>query len=489
MKPMRVVFLSLVVAGANACGSAPPVAFSVTDRRVLPPISVGATSTTALDVAPEPLVLAEQKHSSDVKEARLPNGLRILVLERTAMPTESVALVIRQGSVHAKQGVAALYGSTLLGREEREQLFYLGADREQDVGSDAITVRAHALAPLTRSVIAAFARSLKRPGFYEGDLDDAKKQQRNELQESLESPTGAAGSQLRQAVFGAASPYATRTLGGTTASIDAIREEDLATFHAGVTGPNTTLAFAGPLPLAECVRIAGAYFSSLSAAKVPRAPTMTAPPTTSQITILDRPTASQSNIAIGFSGAAEGDERARSLEVVASMLARGLSGRLALKVRQEHGFSYGVSADNANYREAGIFTIESSVESSKTAESIASIATELRTLGTSVPAKTETTRAATAAAGESVQDQQTNERALNALVYLGTYDISLAEFERRPGLGSITPEMVQRGVSQTLDMSKAQIVIVGDAAKIEKSVRDLNLGPVKVVKMPAGSGS
>ena len=48
---------------------------------------------------------------------------------------------------------------------------------------------------------------------------------------------------------------------------------------------------------------------------------------------------------------------------------------------------------------------------------------------------------------------------------------------------AITKADVERVAKKYLNLDKISIVIVGDRVKIEKNVQNLNLGPVKVIKI------
>ena len=52
-----------------------------------------------------------------------------------------------------------------------------------------------------------------------------------------------------------------------------------------------------------------------------------------------------------------------------------------------------------------------------------------------------------------------------------------------PKIQAVTAADVERAAKQYLVKDKFAVVVVGDLAKIEKPIRDANLGPVRIVKL------
>lgn len=455
------------------CTNVPP-AFSVADRRILPPATFASngepiTQKTMPAALQTSAVILPTRPS--IREARLSNGVRVLGLELQGMPTESVSMIVRRGAVDAKPGVADLYARTILPFEELGRLAYVGAQLRRSVQSESIVLQASLLAALTGTAVSVFAHALAEPGFANDTLVERAKQERIAAHHMrMETPVSMARGALLEQLFGKASPYAVdeQQVPESTLALD---EADLEAFHSHVSAANITLAFVGALPFEHCVESAQRQFGRLGRAEASRRPVQIQKPEQAQIVILDRPHASQSTLAIGFLGASSHDPNRATLDVLGGVLARGLSGRLALKIRQEHGFTYGVTTTNLNLHDAGAFMLQSSVETAKTADTLRIIFSELETLGNQSLTQDEVERAIAGVTSDSLAE------VLHDLAQLG---VSIDTFERQPKAASVTPEMVQRTAHVLLEGSKVQIVIVGDAETIEKPLRALNLAAVVV---------
>ena len=70
---------------------------------------------------------------------------------------------------------------------------------------------------------------------------------------------------------------------------------------------------------------------------------------------------------------------------------------------------------------------------------------------------------------------------LSELVIYGLPDSFFSDYI--PKIQAVTAADVERAAKQYLVKDKFAVVVVGDLAKIEKPIRDANLGPVRIVKL------
>lgn len=88
------------------------------------------------------------------------------------------------------------------------------------------------------------------------------------------------------------------------------------------------------------------------------------------IRIVDDRGAAQSVVSIGAVGVPAGDRDGPALDVLSAALGFSLSSRLSLKIRGEHGLSYNVEMSSRQWRGHGLVEVETSVETSRTADAI-----------------------------------------------------------------------------------------------------------------------
>jgi predicted Zn-dependent peptidase len=92
----------------------------------------------------------------------------------------------------------------------------------------------------------------------------------------------------------------------------------------------------------------------------------------------------QAHIAIGFHGVPFGHKDARALSLLATILGRGLSSRLAQKLREELGAAYYVGAGNDMHSDYGVFEITAGVDRTRINEILKEISRILIDLKTTI---------------------------------------------------------------------------------------------------------
>src|SRR5204863_8182868 len=120
------------------------------------------------------------------------------------------------------------------------------------------------------------------------------------------------------------------------------------------------------------------------------APARTAVPTArqltaGQLTIVDMPSAEQSQIRIGWVGVPRSTSDYFPLLVLNTILGGSFTSRLNQNLREEHGYSYGASSRFDMRLSAGPFLAAAGVQSDKTGESVKEFFNELDRIGTLIP--------------------------------------------------------------------------------------------------------
>ncbi|MCR4274752.1 MAG: insulinase family protein [Candidatus Campbellbacteria bacterium] len=141
--------------------------------------------------------------------------------------------------------------------------------------------------------------------------------------------------------------------------------------------PKTTVVVAGNVSVAETEKKIATYFSHLPKAKyVPRAKTKEHQKTP-QLLLKAKKT-DQTHFVLGFRSFDLFDKRIPTLEVLATILGRGMSSRLFRKLRDEMGVCYYVRAGDETSTDTGVFKIASGVDTKRFEEVLQEILNQVR---------------------------------------------------------------------------------------------------------------
>lgn len=200
-----------------------------------------------------------------------------------------------------------------------------------------------------------------------------------------------------------------------------------------------------------------------------------------QIYLVDRPEAAQSEIRIGRIGVPRLTENYYEILVMNTILGGSFASRLNQNLREEHGYSYGARSSFSFRPLAGPFIAGAAVQSAVTDKALVEFMKELNGILEPVTDQ-ELTRAKNYVALRFPENFQTVSRIANQLTQMVTYNLPDDYFNNYvKRVLSVTKEDVQRVAKKYLDPEKVAIIVVGDQKKIEKGVRDLNLGQVNAM--------
>ncbi|HEY1404331.1 MAG TPA: pitrilysin family protein, partial [Pyrinomonadaceae bacterium] len=304
-------------------------------------------------------------------ERTLPNGLRVVVVERSNMPLVSAALMIRNGGeVDPPQlaGVADMTASLLTkGTQTRtapqiaEAIEALGGSIESGARWDASTANVGVMSSRIDNAMEILADVVRRPTFKDEEIERLRAQYLDDLTVALGQPGSIARYVASRVVFGD-TPYG-HPLSGTPESIVKIKRDDIVKMHATYYRPdNAILVIGGDIAAADAFKTAERFFGDWQkpAAPLPAPSARTNEPMTTRlprIVVVDKPDAGQAAVLVARTGISRTDP-AFFPGIVANSVLSGYSGRLNQEIRIKRGLSYGARSALETRREAGPFTAE-----------------------------------------------------------------------------------------------------------------------------------
>ncbi|HEU0080860.1 MAG TPA: pitrilysin family protein [Candidatus Paceibacterota bacterium] len=174
---------------------------------------------------------------------------------------------------------------------------------------------------------------------------------------------------------------ASRDVLGTKATVRAITRQDLVDYRAAqYTGPNTVVTIAGGVSEEEMLSWAKETFSGLSS-NVPRPelPTRSREQTAPETVFVDKDT-DQAHLILAWRTFERSDPDRYVVGMIKNLLRSGMSSRLFIKLRDEMGSGYYVSASHATHTTFGFFAVSTGTMHERVPEIVQAILDETERL-------------------------------------------------------------------------------------------------------------
>lgn len=432
--------------------------------------------------SPPPAAPLEPPVFPPFQEARLSNGLQLVVVERHSQPVVSLSLAIPAGSAYdpaGKDGVAGMVAGLLTkGAGERgadqiaDAIEGVGGSLSAGAGRDFLTIHATTLSPDAQLAFSLLADVTLRPTFPEAEVELARTQTLSGLQLQLSEPASLASRFFNQFLYGQ-HPYARSA---TPASVRGITRDDLVAFQRERLRPEgALLVVAGDMDLARARELAEESFGTWSGA-APRAASFPAPPArgATEIVLVHRPGSVQANIVVGNVAFGPADPLRYAATVANRILGGGADARLFTVLREEKGWTYGAYSGITRPLGPGSFQASAEVRTEVTDSALVEILAQLRSLRSQqvTPAELEAARGALVGGFPlTIQTADQVAGAVSQARLLGLGSDYLQQYPSR--LAAVTAVDVEEAARAAIHPDSALIVVVGDGAKLYDRLADI----------------
>jgi zinc protease len=461
--------------------------------------SIGITAQTPQATPPPP---AQPRSASIPKpvEQTLPNGLRVIVIERRESPLVSAQLIIKNGGeVDPPElaGLADMTASLLTkGTQTRDatkiadEIESLGGSLQSSARWDSSSASVGVMSSKIGPAMEILADVVRRPTFKSEEVERLRQQYLDSLTLALGEPGSIARFVAARVVFGDA-PYG-HPLSGTTESLTRITPADIVKMHGRYYRPdNAILVIGGDITTRDALALATKYFGDWQKPSTPlpdlSTPAQNAAAQKPRVVVIDKPDAGQAAVYLARTGINRTDPDYFRGIVTNSVLS-GYSGRLNQEIRIKRGLSYGAGSALDTRRQVGPFVASAQTKNESGAEVAELLLGEVSKLSSAPPADAELTPRKAVLIGNFSRNLETVDGVVSQIGFLALYGVSLDEINRYiTSVQAIRSEDVQKFAGSRLDAKTSNIIIVGNAKlflpELQKKYPDVEVIPMSALDL------
>ena len=433
-----------------------------------------------------------------IQSAILENGTKLVLAERNDLPLVQLEIVFNNGYAIESDNELGLVNFTMSmvdeGTDKYNSLEF--AEMQESLGSgigfgssiDTTYASMSSLKVNLEKTLDLFKEGLLNPTFPQVELDKVKKRWLAGIDQELNSPASMANREIRTLVYGSGHPYAKSSSSGIKSTVENFTREDLQGMYAKLTNPNdATFIVTGDISLADATELLNKKFSNW---KSPDKAIVQVDlfnvnhQASPRVFLIDKPGAIQSYILAAQLLPPTNSDDDILIDYMNYAIAGSFTSRLNMNLREDKSWSYGVRTSTGYSQGQRLMRMTAPVQTDKTAPAIIEILREYNEYINSSPINEEELSKIKNARTLRLPGQYETLGALlggieDIVKYNRDFDYLDTIADKR---NSIKLEDVQSATTKYLDTNKWTWVIVGDLNEIENPVRDLNIGPVKIIE-------
>jgi len=427
-------------------------------------------------------------------KSKLANGADLIVSEKHDLPLVSFTITFLGGAnqfdAPDRAGIGSLVASMMSeGTKTRDgdalsnALQLLGTTVNINIGGETGSIGFLSTSSKFAPTLDVLADMLVNSTFPAEALERQRAQRLVALNQAKDRTTAIAGIVFPKVLYRETHPYGRSA---TERSIKAITRDEVVAFHKSYFQPGRAIVtVVGDISASSVKSIIDGAFApwpsggekaTFSYPQVPERGPAT-------IYLVDKPGAAQSTFALGNPGPPRNTADYFALLVMNRILGGQFQSRLNANIREEKGYSYGVSSSFAFGKGPGPFRAGGDVVTTKTDAALIEFMKELRGIVGSRPVTEDELATAKDGLIQRLPDQFASVTAINGAI-TGIYVQNLPEdFYQQydKNVSAITKEDVLRVAKQYIDLDHVAIVIVGDRTAVEAPLKATNVAPITLL--------
>ncbi|GAB4030637.1 M16 family metallopeptidase [Spirosoma gilvum] len=403
-----------------------------------------------------------------VQSHRLDNGIPLHVIAVAQQPVLRLECVFDAGTWYEQVPGSAFFTIKMLAEgtvsrssaQISEYIDRYGAFLELNSGPDRASIVVYCLTKFLPNVLPVLSEMLSEPTFPQKELDDLRNITLQNLRVNYEKNAYLAGVLFREKMFGADHPYGRSQ---RPAAIEQLNRQHVVDFYEQVIRSRPfQIILAGQATENEVLLINRVLGQSVI--RTDSLPAFSDKPleATEQVVLAEKPDSIQSSIRVGRRLFTRSHPDFFRMLVTNEVLGGYFGSRLMKNIREEKGFTYGISSNMPSFRHDGYFMIGTDVNKENTQQTLDEIQKEIYTLQTKPVSDEELEIVKNYMAGEFVGSLNTPFEIADrykiilldgiAVDFLTTYIQKIR---------AVTPEEIMETANQYLKVNSLKEIVVG----------------------------
>jgi zinc protease len=426
------------------------------------------------------------------EKAQLANGLTIYLVERHNLPLVAATLYTISGSELNpldKPGLSGFTAAMLTEGTATRSALKFAEDTDQ-IGATIATESGYSSGSVSLSTLSwnagggldLLSDAALHPAFDVKEVERIRNQRVTAVLQENDEPFSLALRTANHVLF-PNSPYGFSVL-GTEASNKTIKKDDLTAFwKQGYVPSNAVLSIAGDLNLAQAKELATKYFGAWSGTATSSNALVTPSLPAKSISIVDKPGAPQTALLLSSLGANRNTPDYVPLEVMNTALGGLFSSRINMNLREEHGYTYGAQSFFQYRRGVGPFFAGGAIRTDATAPATQELFKEISRIREEELKPDELQKAKDSFSKTLVGFFETTGATASTIGQQFVFGLPVEYYRDLPAqIDKVTGADALRVAKEHLHPEATIVVGVGDRAKIEPGLKQLNVGPINVVQ-------
>lgn len=420
----------------------------------------------------------------------LSNGLKVVLMEKHNVPLIQLNVIIKTGTVYDpkdKDGLANLTFDMLdegnakkSSLEIADAIDFLGAKISTRAGQHFSGIYLHTPISKFDEALKIFGDIILKPDFPQSELNRKKKEYLTTISQWHDQPTVIANVAFNKFLFGNDHPYGKTPIGNESA-IKSFTVDDLKKFYSQYFKANNAFIVAvGDIKKDDLKNKLENIFGKWQKGNLQEIKIQKPKQVEKRIIyLIDKPNSAQSVIYIGRIGAERLTNDYNAIIVMNTILGGSFTSRLNTNLREEHGYTYGAGSRFIFKPLPGSFVASSSVQTEVTDKALSEFFKELNGILEPIPEE-EINRAKNLEALSYPRNFQSVSDISSQIEELVEYNLPDNYFnEYVTKILNVKNDEVYAAAKKYIVPEQMIIVIVGDRAKIEDGIKQLNLGEIK----------
>ena len=429
-----------------------------------------------------------------VQSGTLDNGLEVMVVERHDLPKVAVSFDLKAGSIQTLGNKAGTAQMMMLAIDKGTQdlntmdiaegLSRLGTTLQGSIFLESATLSMDVLSQHLPAAMSLFSDIVRNPLFPEDEIERERNRHLDGLAQRESYPQMLATRICPRLIFGTQHPYGLSSQ-GYTSTIPNISRADVVQYYDEYWKPaDASLTLVGQITLEEAMQQCRDHFGSWTGGPPSeRLEPISEHPKANILYLVDRPESPQTIVCQFFTAPKRTTPDYYALRLIDTIWGGGFQSRLNQNLREEKGYTYGISSAMILYSTSGYWKVQTAIQADKTGEVVRELIAELQGLAGERPiTETELTEAKTNRIRGYAQQFETLRRITSIIGGLWSANLPLSEIQDTvSNIAGTTLEEVHAAARRHLKPEQAAFLLVGDRSQIEPQLAEHGLSPAVIL--------